>query len=209
MSAHISGVQAFLLTGLAVTVIARVTLLAAYLDQFWLRHGSQRRIIALKRAVRVASSGAYPGTPAERGERHRRFFDASVQQWDSALLVGSVALAAWTQLFATFGERPAPPVSAFSQNMLLLSAITLVVVPGLFRSSGGEWTRLGRDAGMLVGFAMLIVALAGILDDLFGTWGSVAAVAVVAASSAREIAQVYQEIRLQNYLLTDPHVDQQ
>ena len=168
------------LTALLILCFGHMSYVFLYYRKFW-HAGWESKRKALLWATRAPAVAVNPGasslTPEQRAARHRRFFDISERQVETLLLIGSVALAAWTQLFTgSASGTPGAGVSGFSRNLLLVSAIILIAGPGLFRSNGGQVTYMGRESITMIGFGTLVLALSSFITDLFGTRGAVVAV---------------------------------
>jgi hypothetical protein len=171
----------FFLTALLILCLGHISYAFLYYWKFWHADGWENKRKALLWATQAPAVAVNPGasslTPEQRRARHRRFYDISERQVETLLLIGSVALAAWTQLFTgSASGTPGGGVSGFSRNLLLASAIILIAGPGLFRSNGGQVTYMGRESVTIIGFGTLVLALSSFIADLFGTRGAVAGV---------------------------------
>jgi hypothetical protein len=183
------------LAALLILCLGHMSYIFLYYRKFWRADGWERKREALLWATRAPAVAVNPGgsslTPEQRGARHRRFFDISERQVETLLLIGSVALAAWTQLFTgSASHTPGAGVSGFSRNLLLASAIILIAGPGLFRLNGGQVTYMGRESVTMVGFGTLVLALSSFITDLFGTRGAVVGVILALIIMVRDIVSL-------------------
>ncbi|MFD8417151.1 hypothetical protein ACFV2Q_36350 [Streptomyces sp. NPDC059650] len=134
---------------------------------------------------------------AKRRARHEAFYAVTRGQFNTLVLVGSIALAAWTQLLATAGTGGGTALTSITRNLLLVASATLLVAPLLFRNPDQEFSFLGRECLTTIGYTALILSLTSALADLFPTTGTVIATIVVAAIlvtdalEARDMATMY------------------
>ena len=118
---------------------------------------------------------------AERTARHEAFYVTTRGQFNTLVLVGSIALASWTQLFANSGTGLGEELTSITRNLLLAASATLLVAPLLFRNPNQEFSFLCRESLTGIGYTALILSLVSALTDLFSTTGAVIATLVVAA----------------------------
>jgi hypothetical protein len=196
--------DALLVVALLVVVALRLAWIGGYLWVFVRRRPQGGRLAAVRRASRALTTQVYRvgGTPEQQAARRTRFFAAATGQVDTLLLIGSVALAAWTQLFAASGQVPGSLLAPITRDLLLISAGVLIAGPVLFRSAGGQLTFLGRESMMAIGFAALLFSLASATADVFGPAGAVVVVVVVAAVIGRDVAEMRLQLGLLRHLTT-------
>lgn len=136
-------------------------------------------------------------TTAKRRQRHEDFFETTRGQFNTLVLVGSIALAAWAQLFANAGTGLGKDLSEITRNLLLGASVTLLAAPLLFRSPSMEFSFLGRESLTSIGYTALILSLTSALADLFSAAGAVISVLIIAAIlltdfwETRELATMY------------------
>jgi hypothetical protein len=121
---------------------------------------------------------------------------------DTSLLVGTLALAAWTALFAVADQAPASHVSPASRTLLLVGAAVLIAVPIFFRVPDRHTTYIGRRSGQYIGFSAVGLAFASIANDLLGgTTGYLIAAVGALALVVRDVLDTAGEIRDERELL--------
>ena len=124
---------------------------------------------------------------------------------DTSLLVGTLALAAWTALFAVAGQAPASHVSPASRTLLLVGAAVLIAVPIFFRVPDRHTTYIGRRSGQYIGFSAVGLAFASIANDLLGgSAGYLIAAVGALALVVRDVLDTAGEIRDERELLKPP-----
>lgn len=121
----------------------------------------------------------------ERRQRHEEFYDQTAQQFNTLVLVGSIALASWSQLFASSSGG----LTSLTKNLLLFSSAALLVAPLLFRRPSREFSFLCREGLTVVGYTALVISLASVFSDLFCTVGSVIASLAAVAIGVRDLGQ--------------------
>jgi hypothetical protein len=198
--------DSLLVVGLLAVVALRLAWIGRYYWTFLHRRESERPLAAVRRASRALTTHVYQvgGSPEQEAARRTRFFTAAAGQVDALLLIGSVALAAWTQLFSASGQEPGSLLAPITRHLLLISAAVLIIGPVLFRSAGGQLTFLGRESMMAVGFTALVFSLASAAADVFGTAGAVVTIVVVVAVVARDFAEMRLQLASLRYLATTP-----
>lgn len=122
---------------------------------------------------------------AERRQRHEEFYEQTAQQFNTLVLVGSIALASWSQLFAGSSGG----LTSLTKNLLLFSSAVLLVAPLLFRRPSREFSFLCREGLTAVGYTALVISLASVFFDLFGTAGAVLASLAAVAIAVRDLMQ--------------------
>jgi hypothetical protein len=197
---------AFLLLVFTVVITMRGAWLAGYVVRF-LRNGhglSRRR--SLVWAARAPTSSVFRGSANETNRQvsHQRTLDTSVHQVEILLLIGSVAFAGWTQLFAASGQFPGNQITGLSRALLLTASIVLIVGPGIFRSSGGHLTYMGRESMSAIGYSALVLALASVLADLGGSAGATIGAVMALAIVCREVLESRAAITANRYVNTEP-----
>lgn len=200
-------VDQVLLIALGLVIAFRMAWALSYYRMFWRGSPRRDRLASLRWATRAPSAQLYrsAGEAAEAvSARHREFFAASAKQVETLLLVGSVALAAWTQLFTGSGQHPGDTLSSLSKGLLLTSALILIGGPGLFRWTGGHLTYIGRESTTMVGYAALVLSLASMVADLLGVAGAIVALLIAVLVAARDFFETRMLIGSHQYLQTDP-----
>jgi hypothetical protein len=192
-----------LLASLSVVTVGRLAWLSQYFLLVWSRANPAHRRSAVKGAFRAPTVLLYPGSSTtELKQRHSGFVAMAGRQVDTSLVVGSLALASWTQLFAAAATNPASSLTSLTRVLLLASSIVLISGPALFRASGGYLTGLGRESTTYIGYASLLLALASSLVDLFQTEGAIIAIVIAVAIATRDIMEVRSLIKLQKTINT-------
>jgi hypothetical protein len=200
---HRSSADIVLLVSLGAVTVGRLVLLSHYFWLVWSKASGTHRMRALRSACRATTVQLYPdGPPAELQERHSELVAAAGRQLDTSLVVGSLALASWTALFAAAASKPASSLTTLTRILLLTSSIVLIAGPALFRAGGGYLTALGREASTYIGYAALLLALASILADEFQTQGILIAIAMAIVIAARDVIEVRSIAKLQRYIDT-------
>jgi hypothetical protein len=199
---HVSADIALLVSLGAVTV-GRLTWLSHYFWLVWSRVNQTHRRRALRSACRATTVKLYPsGQTAQLQQRHGGFVALASRQFDTSLVVGSLALASWTQLFSAAGSKPASSLTPLTRTLLLASSIVLIAGPALFRAGGAYLTALGREASTYIGYAALLLAMASILADLFQTKGAVIAITIAIIIAVRDVMEVRSLVKLQRIIDT-------
>lgn len=117
---------------------------------------------------------------------------------DTSLLVGAIAFAAWTALFAVAGQPPGAQVSSLSRSLLLIGAAILIAAPLLFRVPDYYLTFIGRRSALFVGLNAVGLAFASIANDLLRGPARIAVpLAVLIILAARDLSDTVGEIHLQ------------
>jgi len=128
--------------------------------------------------------------------------EAARRQEDTILVLGSLALAAWTQLYAAAGTSGsfAAKLSDTTRALLFVGAIALIVGTVLFRSEGSHVTYIGRETMRNAGYAALAFSLASAFCEVLSTpaWVGVALAFLIAL---RDLAEVRALLWLDRELL--------
>ena len=190
---------------LSLVVLLRLWWIGSYIWTFWRHPSGMANLASVRWALSAPSAHVFrpPDEATADDAEHRQQFVESARQVDTLLLIGSVALAAWTQLFTGSGQAPGNALSGLTRGLLLASAIILIAGPGLFRSTGSQFTFMGRETATIVGFAALVLSLASALADLFGTTGALVGFAIAAALVLRDAFEIRNLIGSHQYLRTD------
>ena len=131
------GAEIALLISLGTVSVGRLIWLGRYFWLAWSR-GKGHRWEAVRGACRATTAQLYSGgSSTQLQQRHSGFVAGAIRQVDTSLVVGSLALAAWTQLFSAAGSRPASSLTPLTRTLLLASSIVLIVGPAFFRAGGG------------------------------------------------------------------------
>jgi hypothetical protein len=121
---------------------------------------------------------------------------------DTSLLVGALALAAWTALFAVADQAPASHVSSTSRSLLLVGAAVLIAAPIFFRVPDRHTTYIGWRCFQYLGFSAVGLAFASIANDLLGgTLGYLLAAGGAVAIVVRDVLNTVGEIKDERKLL--------
>jgi hypothetical protein len=133
----------------------------------------------------------------EDDDSHQETIGISERQLDTSLVGGSVALAAWTQLFVSSATGPGSTISSTSLSLLFAGALVLIASPMIFRTEGVHLTYIGRAIGSNGGFGLVILSLLSMVTDLVPGFVAVAAVATGTALVARDGFEVVRHLQLQ------------
>jgi len=146
--------------------------------------------------LRLITSQLYQTTDErERAAIHESVAKETNEFVDGCLLAGTLALAAWTALFAVANQAPARELSSTSRSLLLVGAIVLVGTPILFRAPDCYTTYLGRRSGQMIGLTAVGLAFASLADDLLRGDPRIVAVLVgVVVLVARDLTETVQSI---------------
>jgi hypothetical protein len=127
-------------------------------------------VFARKRSpLTLLTSELYQGGDDERRRTVHQGVAAETNRLaDTSLLVGALALAAWTALFVVADQAPASHVSTTSRSLLLVGAAVLIAVPIFFRVPDRHTTYIGRRSGQYIGFSAVGLAFASVANDLLG-----------------------------------------
>ncbi|MFC7614808.1 hypothetical protein ACFQV2_16070 [Actinokineospora soli] len=145
-----------------------------------------------RKAGSLTTTGLVGAAPAQ----HQRSIALSERQLDTSLVGGSVALAAWTQLFVSSGGAPGSRISGTSLALLFTGALVLVMAPVVFRTPGLHLTYIGRESGSHVGFGLVLLSLFSVVADLVPGL-RVPMIVLACLIVTRDAAEVVQHLRLQ------------
>lgn len=120
-------------------------------------------------------------TSDARRARHEAFYETTRGQFNTLVVVGSIALAAWTQLFANSGTGLGGGLTSITRNLLFVASATLLAAPLLFRNPNQELSFLCRESFTSIGYTALVLSIASALADLFSAAGTVIAALTIAA----------------------------
>jgi hypothetical protein len=181
----------FLWTALIVVALGRLAWFCQYL--LLIRHN-------FAYGTRLLTSSLYASlNEDEREDVHERVAVEVNRLVDTGLIVGTLALAAWTALFAVASVPPGTDISSQSRTLLLLGAGALVAAPLLFRVPDFYMTLIGRRGTLFVGLTAVGLSFASIANDLLrGPAGAVITVIIAVVLVARELSDTVSEMRLQN-----------
>jgi hypothetical protein len=133
---------------------------------------------------------------------HEKIADEVNRLVDTCLVVGTLALAAWTALFAVAAQPPGSQISSTSRALLLVGSAALIAAPVLFRVPDYHLTYMGRRTALFVGLTAVSLALASIANDLLrGHPRFVVPLAIALVVAIRDVSDTIGEIRLQAKLL--------
>jgi hypothetical protein len=145
--------------------------------------------------VRMTTTSKLEGLADD--DSHQETIGISERQLDTSLVGGSVALAAWTQLFASSAGQPGSSISGTSLSLLFTGALVLIAAPMLFRTEGVHLTYIGRAIGSHGGFGLVILSLLSMVTDLVPGFVAVVAVVTGTALVARDSVEVVRHLQLQ------------
>jgi hypothetical protein len=129
----------------------------------------------------------------QRGKWHASTLEGARRQEETILILGSLALAAWTQLYAAAGtESLAADLSDTTRALLFVGVIMLIAGSVLFRAEGLHITLMGRELARAVGYAAVVFSLASALPQVFGApaWVGIALAFLVASRDWAEVAKL-------------------
>ncbi|MFF3227229.1 hypothetical protein ACFYV7_30840 [Nocardia suismassiliense] len=128
-------------------------------------------------------------------EVHEAILKISDRQLDVTMVGGSVALAAWSQLFVSSASGPASKISGETLGLLFFGSLVSITAPILFRVSGIHLTYIGREFASSVGFGSIALALASAISDLVTGWPALSAYLIAAAVVVRHAFDVWRQIQ--------------
>jgi hypothetical protein len=111
------------------------------------------------------------------------------RQIETVLVGGSIALAAWTQLFVSSASSPANRLSGTTLSLLFTGASVLLVVPLLFRTAGRLVTASYRGLATYAGFGAVALSLGSAIVDLRDGWYELVGLALAVALVVRELVE--------------------
>ena len=180
---------------IAVAILAlRVVPIATYFLGFWRAVPRDRAIRRARTAVELANACTgivlfvVPGPKVE--EVRREILADEQRRVETVLVGGSIALAAWTQLFVSSETEPASRLSGQTLALLFLGAGVLLVVPLLFRTEGRLVTSWYRGLATYTGFGLVVLSLTSAAVDLLNGWYDLVAVVVALLLLAREALEL-------------------
>ena len=179
----------------AVAILAlRVVPIATYFHGFW--RAVPRDGVVRRARTAVEFANACTGTilfvvPESKVEEIRKQILADEQRRVETVLVGgSIALAAWTQLFVSSESGPASRLSGETLGLLFLGAGVLLVVPLLFRTEGRLVTSSYRGLATYTGFGLIVLSLTSAVADLLNGWYELAGLVVALLLLTREALEL-------------------
>jgi hypothetical protein len=133
---------------------------------------------------------------------HQSIAAATDRLSDTCLIVGALALAAWTALFAVEGQNPGSRLSPTSRSLLLVGAAVFIIAPMIFRIPDYHTTYIGRRAAQFIGFTAVGLAFASLANDLLGGVPRlVIAAGGIIVLVGRDICDSIEEIRFEYLVL--------
>jgi hypothetical protein len=153
----------------------------------------------LKLGLTMVTSKLYQALDeAERQDVHEKIAAEVNRLVDTSLLVGTLALAAWTALFAFAAQSSSTQISSGSRGLLLVGAGTLISAPLLFRVPDYYLTLIGRRSALFIGLTAVGLAFASIANDVLrGPARIIVPLVIVIILAVRELSDTISEIRLQ------------
>ncbi|MGY1709296.1 hypothetical protein ACI8AC_07260 [Geodermatophilus sp. SYSU D00758] len=184
----------YLIALVIVTLAARIIWFADYLVFSCWSAPSPRTPRKLWHGV-VKKTTASLGGSVDVQERHLRILDQGARRLETMLVGGSIALAAWSQLFVS-SEEAADELSGLTLGLLFAGAYALLVSGLLWRAEGQHLTYMGRVTSLHVGYYLIALSLTSIIQDLgLGDCFVATSLAVVSLIAAREVWDVVTLIR--------------
>lgn len=129
----------------------------------------------------------------QRAQRHARTLEGARRQEETVLILGSLALAAWTQLYAAAGtDSMAARLSDTTRALLFSGVVLLIAGSVLFRSEGLHFTLMGRELVRAVGYSAVVFSLASAIPQVFGApaWVGIALALLIAFRDWAEVAKL-------------------
>jgi hypothetical protein len=163
-----------------------------------------------KSPLKIMTSGFYSKAAdqnSDAGKKRQKEIHESVaaktdRMADTCLIVGALALAAWTALFAVADQAPGSQLSSTSRSLLLVGAAALIAAPVIFRVPNVHTTYIGRRSAQFIGFTAVGLAFVSLANDLLGgiprlviTTGGILVLVL------RDICDSIAEIRFQHQLI--------
>jgi hypothetical protein len=175
---------------LIVIAVARLAWLGHYL---FLVRGN------LREGLSLPTSRLYGAlSDAERQSVHEGVAVEVNRLADTSLVVGTLAVAAWTALFAVADQPPGKQISSPSRDLLLVGGAALILAPLLFRIPDTHLTFIGRRSGLFIGLSAVGLAFGSFAYDLLHGPAHVAIPLVIMITLAvRDLSDTAGELRLQ------------
>jgi hypothetical protein len=127
-------------------------------------------------------------------QRHTAFIEESQRLETTILVLGSLALAAWTQLYAAAGTptSAANGLEAITRELLFVGVVALLGGAVLFRFEGSHVTTMGRETTRAVGFTAVVASLASAIPVALDApeWIGIALALSVAVRDCAEVAML-------------------
>jgi hypothetical protein len=101
-------------------------------------------------------------------QRHKSLLEATRRQVDTILVLGSLALAAWTQFAAADDGTLAASLPDTTRSLLFVGVIALIAGSVLFRAEGSHFTYVGRETAYAAGYAAIVFSLASAIQTVLG-----------------------------------------
>jgi len=176
--------------GLALVVLFRLVWLACYFQ------------IAGRRSFKLLTSSLYSAPDPQRRDIHQRVASVTESLLDNCVVVGAIALAAWTALFAVARTPPADELTPTTRALLFVGAAVLITAPILFRQPDRHLSNIGRNIALYVGLEAVGLSLASLTRDLLhGSVGLAIALVVVIVLVARDCVDSVNAIRYLHLLV--------
>ncbi len=153
----------------------------------------------LRAGISLPTSRLYGAlSDAERQSVHEGVAAEANRLADTSLVVGALAVAAWTALFAVADQPPGLRISAPSRDLLLAGGAILIMAPLLFRVPDTHLTFIGRRSGLFAGLSAVGLAFGSIAYDLLHGPAQVAIpLLIMITLVVRDLGDTAGEIRLQ------------
>lgn len=176
--------------GLAVVVLFRLVWLARYFQT------------AGWRSFKLLTSSLYSAPDPLRRDIHQRVASVTESLLDNCVIVGAIALAAWTALFAVAKTPPANELTSTTRALLLVGAAVLITAPILFRQPDRHLSNIGRTIVLFVGLEAVGLSLASLTHDLLrGSVGLALAVVIAIVLVVRDCIDSVTSIRYVDLLI--------
>ena len=148
--------------------------------------------------------GAAPS--AEHSQRIGRMHQGIIESFkglrSEALILGSLALAAWAALAAE--SNPPSYLTGISLELLFTGVVLTISGPLLFRMGGLRGTSMLLDTFVGLGYAAIVLWLAYAIAFVFGSSWRIAGAALAAMVLSRETIEVHAEIKRNRDILARP-----
>lgn len=171
----------------------------------WQGAWSALHLVTADRLQRIQGGDVDPDEfEQELASLHEELLGVPRAQRNDILIVGSLALAAWTQLAASSTSNVTGRLSDSTRGLLFAGVIVLIAGPMAFRAPGMHVTYMGLQTAHHVGYTAVVLSLSEALPELFGRGWLAAGAALAAMIVLRDFFDVRDEMRINKDLLTSP-----
>jgi hypothetical protein len=155
--------------------------LVVFLRIFWMGCYFQ---VARRQSFALQTSALYD----DPAKVHQGVATVTQRLVETCLVVGALALAAWTALFAVARQAPADELSATTRALLLVGAAVLICAPLVFRKPDRYFSYIGWSIALYTGLTAVGLSLASIANDLLhGGVGVGIGLSIVVVLVARDV----------------------